>query len=301
MKKLVTRLLVCLVFIVLLHFSSLSFVAHVFSNNDIYRLDTSKTVLLIGDSHVEMAVNDSGLKNVRNIAQAADMYIYSYGKLKKLLNVNPHVKTVIIGCGAHNFQKYMSNVFLINTNYTVTKMQTYYHVLPFSDLSGVVSRSPSQAITGLFWLPREKARLAISGFVSANSLSFNDMNWGGFAYHDGRMDKSNNLLKYAALKAGGNDLTSVWDWQIDYLHRIVDLCRNKGVHVVFVRMPEHKDFPREIEPGFQMVLKQQFSDVPFIDYLGMELPDSCFYDFDHLNCYGSVLFTDTFRHLTDTL
>ncbi len=301
MSKLLSRLFIFLIPVVLLHVLSLRFIAYVYNRDDIYKLDSAKNILLIGDSHVEMAINDSSLKHVLNLSQAGEIYVYNYSKLSKLLSVNGHVRTVIVGCGAHSFQKYMSNVFLKKTNQTVAKMFSYYHVLTVSDIIDIVERSPYHAVCGLLLLPHEKSGRAMNAFLNQRALTLKDMNWGCFVRYYGKLDKRKNEMGVATLKARNEDLASLWDWQIYNLHRIADLCRSKGVKVIFVRMPEHRDYDRAIEPAFQQVLKQQFSDVPFIDYRGMELPDTCYYNYDHLNCYGAIPMTDTFRYLVDTL
>jgi hypothetical protein len=81
----------------------------------------------------------------------------------------------------------------------------------------------------------------------------------------------------------------------------MDLCKAHHVKVIFIRMPEHKLFPRSIEPDFQAFRKKEFGEIPFVDFIKMDFPDSCFADLDHLNYYGARIFTDSFAHYAATI
>ena len=46
----------------------------------------TKNILILGDSHTENAINDSIFSNSLNYSASADAYIFSYVKLKAILN-----------------------------------------------------------------------------------------------------------------------------------------------------------------------------------------------------------------------
>ena len=64
-----------------------------------YRVDESVTTVITGDSHVQIAINDGSMGETRNIALFSEPYIYSYYKLKEILEHNHNIEKVILGFG----------------------------------------------------------------------------------------------------------------------------------------------------------------------------------------------------------
>jgi len=300
MKRLFLRFLLFTAIVAAIYWGYLLFMSRVLNEDRLYRVNSKKTVLIMGDSHTAYGIIDSSLDNVINLSQPADVYLYNYLKLKKTLPLNPQIHTVIMGCGGHNIQQFMSKVFLKRHGFTKAKVQNYYHLLSTAEMTYLLAQSPDQVIKGVIGLPKLKTPY-IMKILRGQYVSLDDIKIGGYAFHDDTLDLKKNFADVARLERNKVDQVSKWAWQIGYLHQMVDLCKSRNVKVIFVRMPEHKLFPKPIEPVFQQFLHDEFGDIPFVDYLKMELPDSCYADLDHLNYYGAKKFTDSFRRYTDGL
>lgn len=301
MKQLLTRFLIYASIIAFIYWGYLSVVSHVLNTDRLYKLPPEKTVMVIGDSHTAFGIIDSNLAHVANLSQSADVYLYNCLKVEKVLPLNPQIHTVIIGFGAHDVQQFMADVFLKKYEFTKAKVQNYYHLLSASDLCYLLYKSPTQVIKGVVGLPKLKTPY-VTKILRGKKMDLNDeLRIGGFTFRDEKIDMKKNIADAAKLVTDKEDLISMWPWQINYLHKLVDICKAHNVKVIFIRMPEHKDFPRTIEPEFQAFRKREFGDIPFLDYLQMDFPDSCFSDMDHLNYYGARIFTDSFSKYAATL
>ncbi len=300
MKKLFARFLIYAAIVAALYFAYLGVVARVLNEDRLYKVPGNKTVLIIGDSHTAYGINDTLLEHAVNLSQPADVYLYTYHKLKKVLPLNPQIHTVIIGCGGHSIEQFMSKVFLKRYGFTKAKVQNYYHLLTPGELVYLLGQSPDQVIKGVIGLPKLKTPY-VAKILRSQTPTLDELKIGGYAYHDDTINFKKDLGDVARLEKNKEDLLSFWPWQIGYLHKAVDYCKSRNVKVIFVRTPEHKLYPRAIEPLFQKFLHDEFSDIPFVDYLKMELPDYGFADLDHLNYNGAMIFTDSFRHYVDKI
>lgn len=59
-----------------------------------YILDKPIQSVIFGHSHSQCPFNDSLLPGFLNLSQSGEGYFFSYFKIKKVLNVNPHIKSV---------------------------------------------------------------------------------------------------------------------------------------------------------------------------------------------------------------
>ena len=74
-----------------------------------FTIDSDKKVLVLGNSHAECAINDSTLPNYFNLPQSESAYFYDYLKLWEVVNHNPQIDTLIIGCSYGDLKESMNN------------------------------------------------------------------------------------------------------------------------------------------------------------------------------------------------
>lgn len=278
----------------------LTFTGILLSNNNLYKLPTTKTTLLIGDSHTADGINDSNISYLANLSYPADAYIHSYRKLDKILGVNPQINTVIIGLGSHNIQKFMENEFIYKNGYTQEKIRNYFQIMKVEDFTFLLRKTPDQVIKGFVSIPKIKSTVTNKILFSSTPATIYDLNIGKYNYlkdvidikrnKDGIQNRINNKI----------DLMASSQWQIDYLQKMVQLCQQKNLRILFIRMPEHTMYRKPNEKIFQSFLTTNYPKIPFIDLRDLQLPDSCYLDMDHLNYNGATIATDTLIHILKT-
>ena len=296
MKKLLTRFLLYAVTIAFLYSVYLFMIVMVMNTDRLYKIQDNKSVLILGDSRLAYGINDSSLDDAYNLSQVADAYLYSYQKLQKILPLNPNIHTVVLAYAGENIQQKMVDVWLYKNTFMYEKVHNYLHLMTPGQLLYMFAHNPAQVIKVLVGTPKSKTPLC-ARILRSQSVSMQELHIGEHEYLGGVINLKKNIDFIAKDK---DDPLKVSQWQIDYLHKIVNLCRSHNVRVVFLRTPEHKLFKRPNENLYLNILHEQFPDVVFKDYVGMNLPDSCFYDWDHINHNGAVALTDSLRSFFKT-
>lgn len=84
------------------------------------------------------------------------------------------------------------------------------------------------------------------------------------------------------------------DVQMYFLRKIVNLCKENSVNIIFLSTPVHNYYKEKI-PAETLVnfyhITQEF-DVPKINYLKYETPDSLMSDGNHLNIKGAEYYSN---------
>ena len=246
--------------------------------------------LIIGHSHSECAFNDSIINNFKNLSALGESYFYSYQKLKKVLPQNKKIK----------------NVFIEFSNNQITKQMDYWtwddkhllsrsRYLPFIDIGDLK----------LLWSKNP------SGFITSSSKSFrnNTMNVLMFRYnYKNKLGgyfwlnrfKTDSLvanLKKDNLKLS-NKSDSISTKNIEYLQKIVSLCKTNKVNVFFIRSPQHPLLPtRKNEKQFLKIKSEMFKNITFLDFNNFPVTNNEFGDLGHLNYLGAKKFSLWFNTL----
>ena len=81
-------------------------------------------IIFAGDSNMETSVNDKIINNSINLAKSGDSYLYTYLKIKKLIQEDKtKVDTIVISFSPHNIfenDKIISNHrYFLNSNNTI--------------------------------------------------------------------------------------------------------------------------------------------------------------------------------------
>jgi len=138
MRKFIYKILIfttTLLVVIVLLFFRYDLCVKVNANN--FKLPPNITKIIIGDSHVQLALNNKYIPNSVSLSIASESYLYSYKKIKHITENNPQVDTVFLGAGYHNFSSYydadlynqysFNNYFyLFNLNEQITLLANYY-------------------------------------------------------------------------------------------------------------------------------------------------------------------------------
>lgn len=258
--------------------------------NRCMKIDGDRHILFLGNSHVECAVNDSIVGNCYNFARGMENMEYVYDKLKLLCRSND-IDTVYIGLDSSLLSvsspkgiMMLSNPMLLNENtaedwweiiktegvfkslhvrfrwsYDFKRYSILYHLIKTNDVK-------NSKLGGYLHLVRDKLQEDIDGW-----------------------DKRINIRSGGRLKPKTMD--DIGKSSIYFLDRIVDYCRANGIVLCFMAPPQHKLSPEDMDIC-HLLHRQRYSDIPFLDFCNMSLPDSCFGDLGHLNYRGAKVFSE---------
>jgi hypothetical protein len=257
-----------------------------------YRVPADKTILILGNSHSECALDDSIIDHSVNFAQSGDCYFYTYYKAKKLLDVNPNLKTVILEYNNNCFFSEMDK-WMYDEQHIGYKLPKFTHYMSLEDKLYLFYKNPGSYF--IAYRDAIKMKLKLSLKKSLETMVF--LEWGEFRKNEKVADK--NAFSKEALLAAGQGFysdSSISKVDLSYLKSIHDLCRSKQVKVILFRSPVHPSFPLVNEQELQAMRQTEFKDLAFWDYLHFPLADSLFVDPQHLNYKGAMLFSDTINH-----
>lgn len=257
----------------------------------LYHFKASADKMIIGHSYTECGLNDSLIAHTINLSQGGESYFYSYLKLKKLLAANPQVKTVLVSYANNQIQERMDK-WVWDDKYLDNNLPKYIQAMGVSDYTFLLGKNP----TGVLRTELTHLKNAASAAVRPRDL-FVDRTIGGYLYL--KRNKVDSLLKTDFLEKERKSVRmKVSKANVDYLKKIVELCRKHHVEVVFLRMPMRPDSPfAKNESQFDSIRKTDFADVAFLDFKLYPTPAVECGDFEHFNHIGARKFSLFFNDL----
>jgi|APTNR8051073442_1049403.scaffolds.fasta_scaffold00177_38 hypothetical protein len=253
-------------------------------NDSWFQLKNEKDILIVGDSYTECAINDTLFMRATNMSQPAEAYLYTYLKLKKFLQVNPHVDSVVVGFSALNL-----NTFAEDWYDEESRMQRSvsrnFPLLRLNDLWLLFKREPgflfnSCLITYKDYIKRYVQRRRIS--------NLKQMNIGKYLFLNRNLSNNTaNELNWI-LKMMEPTFSQT---QIEYLRKIENLCNERKVSLILFYSPVHPSYPDSLKRSVLTLYQKEFSQIPLADFSSFVLPDSCYADLQHLNYKGARIFS----------
>ena len=253
-----------------------------------YKVKTGVTTIFIGDSHVQLAINDAILPNCTNLSQRGESLFFSFFKLKKILQNNPTIKKVYVGIGYHSISSYFNeNAFADNVP------ANYFFIVPFHEKINLVKqniKNPGFLIS------------IISSGIKTVYAENEDLPFSGKYENVYKKTAAIKEVVEARIKEQfykNNELRNFSKINIDYFNNIVSLCKNKNIEIVALKTPTNNYYnnivPSEFRNKYDDIIS--FNKIQLVDFANLKLEDSCFLpDGDHVSQKGAFSITNYFRN-----
>jgi hypothetical protein len=261
----------------------------------ILKLRANIKTILAGDSSVEYSVDDAIVRNSINIAQSGEAYLYTYAKLKSLLEYNNNIKTVLVGFSYHEILKEKQEPLLFKDAYLIEKIKNYNYLLDKSDKVLIMERNPEAYLTGL------TQSVFINLLTFAKSIRNQGPHdrlpaFGGYSSSLRNKLKEDIRLQDSLFKQQ-RDLQPVEKGllQEKYLGMISQLCRQKNVRLILFNTPKHRSYSDQVNEEIRTNWLNVRNSLPgdsLLDMSTFQLPDSCYSDITHLNYIGARIFSE---------
>lgn len=248
-------------------------------------------MVFAGDSNVECAVNDSLIANSINIAQSGEAYLYSYVKIKSLLEHNSQINTVFLGLSENNLLKEIELRWLFSDEFVIEKIGLYSYLMDHEEKLLIAKNNPKAYWKGLLESVRKNIKLLRKSF-SREEASDRIENFGGFEYLV--RDKLNEGMQMVSTEEQYVELER-GHIQEKYLRMISDLCFMKSVNLIFINTPKHNYYIKHINQKARQDWLSFIDSLPrdsLIDLSGFALSDSCYGDLQHVNYKGAKIFSE---------
>lgn len=237
------------------------------------------TTLVLGNSRVQYGFDDSVVPGTWNSAVNADNYNVIYWRLKMLHQRNSQLQRIMVICDQTEIFGYFKNI--------PDKIHPYYwDVMTFEDWWGLIVNDSKVLNNPLHYL---KVLIPLKSLVSP--VSYKDLGIGGYT----RLERD-KLKEDKALQNGDCPRKSkplVHEYNVSYLHKIADYCKENNLQLILFNMPSYPTPAiKEGNVYLHKFVKENYPDVPFLDYELMQLPDSCYGDASHLNYRGAKVVSE---------
>jgi hypothetical protein len=263
-----------------------------------FKLPNGTKTLILGDSHLETAINPKDIPNSYSIAKSGENYFYTYNKLIHFLKNKQNIETVIIGCSWHNFSKIYQEPCLFGDKSET--MSGYFPLLNNNSKSVIKRWDPNYIVPFLTYdiglpLGIYKDRFLLAGLMHKQlAISANPF-YGGFRDINASNVNDSAIGEKIKLYFGDENLANS-QLMVTYLHKVIELCDRNNIEVVLVNSPVHPQF-REKVPKFYIEafnviltdLRYKYKHLDFIDISDLDLPGDAYYDGDHVNKIGSAI------------
>jgi hypothetical protein len=250
--------------------------------------DNTKS-LIMGDSHTMWAISDADIDGLQNISWNAESYIFTYAKLRYILNKEHKITEIFLGFSYHNLSGfYDPYIYGEKMEYILYR---YIGVLNFKEFIEISANS-------LFrFMLSPRTLYGVSKFILTNDCVL----FGTGAYKP--MKETFNLVqmekRIQEQYYNKTEVIGISEINIRYLHKIVDLCKEKNIKLTMLQTPMHKSYIKEVPKIYIQYFDYfiQSNNLDLFDFQNLELPDSCFLpDADHVNYYGLKLTSQAFKN-----
>lgn len=258
--------------------------------SDTFKLPQNKVTLILGDSATETAINDSILSNSINLSYSADSYFYTYLKLKTLISKNPGIETVLLAFSFHNIYESIEKEWIFDDQHVHSRFGKYYPLMDINDFKMLFSHKPIPIIETFFSISKQLPANIFKPIFKGETILH--LSYGGYRYLE------RNKLDEAIDKLNSENppkTLSISKIEKQYLRKIVALCKNNGIQIIFVNTPKHpmliQKRPNYVKQ-FYAFYNKNFATVLFLDFSKIKMPDSYYGDLTHLNFKGAKFFSE---------
>ncbi len=237
-------------------------------------------IIIVGDSHLQMALNPKIIHNSSNICLSAETYIISYWKLKKILKKNKPRK-VLIGFAQHNLSAF-NDLKFFNEGISTQFFIRYYPILDFQKSNSF--KIDYKEYYHILWketcfYPKTTHGNYLGYYITSKQSKVNDSEVVA-TRHYGPIDNHFGSSKICRI----------------YLDSILWICKKHAITPILIGTPVHNSYYTKIPTSHQKFFEKTKKElrkkgILIIDKTHEQYPDSLFFQTDHLNEKGSRRFS----------
>jgi hypothetical protein len=254
-------------------------------------------ILIMGASFVDLSINEEHIEGSLKLASNAESYDFSFAKIKAISNMDANLEVLVLGVfynpippsklsRYHYHHSFLYYPFLkanIAEHKPIFEHETYLEVLLNHEF-GIPTRGFVSEIKDAIYCQRKLSRYP----PISKQIAIFPQPW----------EESVKMLFYNQDTEELNDISPFF---VTELHKIKDLCQQKGYKLILYNAPLHKDFHDHIPDIYKLAIDSVVNSIVdnrniyYLNYSQYPLPDSCFRDLFHTNIYGANIITPVLR------
>ncbi len=298
MKRFFISIIEFIIFFIITMISICLFVRYHLHNTFNKEISTiqQKDVVVVGDSHSEQSINTKLTSNWANYSQGAEPLPFNCSKFIQIHKHNLSCKNLIIGINYHSF----SNTYVTSG---INEVQNVFSAYPFvyNELI-MLPTNINKTVYFKAYFAYDCGLLQSKGIIS--KIKHQYFRHKNLFISQSELNTSTNDLDWKKRLIGhyGDSINQVIsNCAISNLFLLKNYCLQHKIRLILYNAPIHKDYYNHIPSKFIQItdsIANQLVDhknVFYINYSQYQLPDSCFYDCDHLNMNGANIITPILR------
>lgn len=244
-----------------------------------WRLSSDIHTLFLGASQPERAVDPSSWPNSINLSAPSECYMFTFLKLKKILECNEQIDTVFLQFAPLDVRENADEPY-----FSINAMKRFIPIYsPFFSLEEMKVYCSYSSIKSVLFAHVSKIYLGIPTGIRT---------YGHFtAINDKKFDRNHRYRNPLLNLNNGGEGNKI---NLLYLNKIVDLCLKYKCKLYFVYYPVFAPEEYYDQSFFRKVYKEQFNTIELLDFNDFNIPDSLRADEHHLNAEGAIYFTNYF-------
>jgi hypothetical protein len=252
-----------------------------------YKTAPGITSVFVGDSHVQLAINDRLYSGGINLSQQSESYKYSFFKMQTILKNNPSIKKMYLGFGYHSLSSYYDDY--ISGKYSKFISPRYFFILPTDEKMLVLKQNRTQLPELFKNIISNSVETLFAKNRHALFLGHYENDFHAVSAVKESMDHRLSKQFYEDGKVRDFSETNLY-----YLYRLIDLCKKEHIELFILNTPLHPYYkskiPRKFIEKYDEVVREKNLKVIQFDHL--RLTDSCFIpDGDHVSEKGAAITT----------
>jgi hypothetical protein len=239
--------------------------------------------LLMGDSQIQRINPENFTSSTYNFASMGEHYYFTYNKLKLITDFkDSNLKQVVVGFSPHNLAPVFCKLFDHSTPEGSKSLRRYFYFIRGSAFITIEERFE---------------------IVNLRNLFHAKTDWGGYFKSSYSNPDTFNINKTLEMHFGGNTY-GVCESQIEYLNKIIELCKAKKINLVLLTTPYHPYYRIRLDNGYLTTYKDllaKYDDLTIINYLDDEIDPDWMSDANHLNVKGSEYYSKNINAIIENL
>lgn len=255
-----------------------------------FKIDTNPKYAVFGHSHPACAFDETLIKNFYNASASGERFFYTFIKMKKFIADNESVEVVFIEFDDIQISEASDTSIWDNINLD-NRFDMYFPIMNLDENLLLLNKNPTRYARNFLSLPKQQIKR-----INNKRYFFDQFT------DDPKETKDNSQTTKTADNASqAVDISPGFEpseYNIKYLDKCIAHCKEQDVRVILIRSPIYKEKMNQfIEEKFQEIRKNRFSNLSFLDFKDVDLKDSDFLDYGHLNVKGARKFSLWFNRI----
>ena len=257
-----------------------------------FKIPENKTILVAGNSITAQAISNGIYTCTFNTSSSGTSNMYAYAQVCKFVEHNPQIDTVLWAFNYGVSQAGIDSSWLFNSGNILERFPRYLTLLHREDIELLWQKNRSATMQAMVKSPVSDLKL-LTFFCLGKKITYKNIN---IVMRESDVAASFSKLKESVEKAEReqimNEKTYWSKYQMGYLLKAAEFCKQRGVTFALINPPTYKPERYGHIAELNEFYRQNLSGILYLDYSAFPLDERYYQDIGHLNNEGATIFSE---------